>query len=210
MPTETQNFSVILLQSCGHEVIGPYLRSPIIGAYTKTRAREKGIAFKPEDAAYAGKENPVGKRFQGLIRWASPVVCEGKIIGWVTLALDHTHVMEFTDHLVPTDERYSPISDAGSGNYAFMWDYKDRNISHPRDYFIAGYDPETGQPAIPWLESSLYEDFQNSGRSIQDWETTAPVMQSQSLQKKPAAALTKAGLLGLDCRYLNFAPQCDG
>lgn len=192
------------------EVIGPYLRSPIIGAYTEKRAKEKGLEFKPEDAAYAGKENPVGKRFQGIVRWAAPVMRKGKKIGWVTLALDHTHIMEFTDHLVPTDERYSPISNAGSGNYAFMWDYKDRNISHPRDYFIVGYDPNTGQPAVPWLEQNHYNDYMQSGLSVMEWEEAAPIFQNQSLKKKPATTLTKEGLLGLDCRYLDFAPQCEG
>ena len=192
------------------EVIGPYLRSPIIGPYTRKRAREKGIEFKPEEAGYAGKENPVGKRFRGLIRWAAPVVRDGRVIGYVTLALDHTHVMEFTDHLVPTDERYTAIPDAGSGNYAFMWDYKDRNISHPRDYFITGYDPETGQPAVPWLEEALYEEFAAGSRDVSKWTEHAPVMQEQSLMKKPSAELTRQGLLGLDCRYLNFAPQCEG
>lgn len=192
------------------EVIGPYLKSPIIGPFTKVRAKEKGIAFDPEEAAYAGKENPVGKRFQGLVRWATPVVRDGRITGYVTLALDHTHIMEFTDHIVPTAERYTAISDASSGNYAFMWDYKDRNISHPRDYFITGYDPETGQPAIPWLSKGMYEDFEQSGLDISQWEKIAPVFKDQSLKKKPALELTDSGLLGLDCRYLNFAPQCDG
>ncbi|MEF2230286.1 MAG: ATP-binding protein [Pseudodesulfovibrio sp.] len=192
------------------EVIGPYLKSPVIGPYTQARAEEKGIAFRPEEAGYAGKENPVGRRFKGLIRWAAPVVRDGRTVGYVTLALDHIHVMEFTDHLVPTDERRSPIADAGSGNYAFMWDYKDRNISHPRDYFITGYDPETGQPAVPWMEEALYEDFAASGKSVAEWEADAPVMQDQSLRKRPSARLTSEGMLGLDCRYLNFAPQCEG
>lgn len=192
------------------EVIGPYLKSPIIGPYTKVRAEEKGIPFTPEKAGYAGKENPVGEKFKGLIRWASPVVKNGKIKGYVTLALDHTHLMEFTDHIVPTSERYTAISDASTGNYAFMWDYKDRNISHPRDYFIVGYDPETGQPAVPWLEAEMYDDFTQSNKTISRWMENATVFKNQSLQKKPSIELTDAGLLGLDCRFLNFAPQCDG
>jgi len=192
------------------EVIGPYLKSRIIGAYTRKRAKELGVPFEPEEAGYAGKENPVGKRFRGVVRWATPVTRDGRVAGYVTLALDHTHIMEFTDHLVPTDERYSPIADAGSGNYAFMWDYKDRNISHPRDYFITGYDPETGQPAVPWMEETLYEEFAASGKSVKEWEADAPVMQDQSLQKGPSRLLVREGMLGLDCRYLNFAPQCEG
>ncbi|MEW6520315.1 MAG: response regulator [Thermodesulfobacteriota bacterium] len=192
------------------EVIGPYLPSPIIGPYTRKRCEELGIPFAPEKAAYAGKENPVGKRFQGLIRWATPVAREGKIIGYVTLALDHTHIMEFTDHIVPTEERYSAISDAGSGNYAFMWDNLGRNISHPRDYFIVGYDPATGEEAVPWLSSEIYDMWQQSGLTFGEFQKTAPVFVDQRLTKKPAASLTKAGMLGLDGRFLNFAPQCSG
>ncbi|MBU4263972.1 MAG: response regulator [Proteobacteria bacterium] len=192
------------------EVIGPYLPSPLIGPYTQKRCEEMGIPFEPEKAAYAGKENPVGKRFQGLIRWATPVVKAGRIIGYVTLALDHTHIMEFTDHVVPTEERYSPISDASSGNYAFMWDFKGRNISHPRDYFIVGYDPATGEEAVPWLSSEIYDMWQKSGLTFGEFQKTAPVFLEQRLAKKPAAALTKAGMVGLDGRFLNFAPQCTG
>ena len=192
------------------EVIGPYLPAPLIGLYTKTRCLQKGIPFAPEESAYAGKENPFGRRFQGLVRWAAPVVKEDRVIGYVTLALNHTHIMEFTDHLVPTEERFSPISDAASGNYAFMWDYLGRNISHPRDYFIVGYNPDTGQPAIPWLDQETYDDWQASGISFAEFQKTSPVFHQQSLKKKPALPLVKAGSLGLDGRYLNFAPQCSG
>lgn len=156
------------------EVIGPYLSSPVIGPYTKSAAAVKKIPFAPEKAAYAGKENPVGKRFQGIVRWATPVFREGKKIGYVTLALDHTHLMEFTDHLIPTEERFSPISDAASGNYAFMWDYQGRNISHPRDYFITGYDPQTGEPAVPWLSEEMYDLWQKSGLPFHEFASTAP------------------------------------
>ena len=70
----------------------------IIGAYTRKRAKELGVPFEPEEAGYAGKENPVGKRFRGVVRWATPVTRDGRVAGYVTLALDHTHIMEFTDH----------------------------------------------------------------------------------------------------------------
>ncbi|MDK9708860.1 MAG: ATP-binding protein [Desulforhopalus sp.] len=192
------------------QVIGPYLPSPVIGPYTPAAAEKKNIPFEPEKAGYAGKENPRGKRFQGIIRWACPVYRDGTRIGYVTLALDHTHVMEFTDHLMPTDERYSDISDAGAGNYAFMWDFAGRNISHARDYFIVGYDPETGEQAVPWLPSEHYQLWLSQGKSFSKFEQLAPRFQQQSLQKKPAKQLTDAGMLGLDCRYLDFAPQCTG
>ncbi|THB79650.1 MAG: HAMP domain-containing protein [Desulfobacteraceae bacterium] len=192
------------------EVIGAYVRTHMIGPYTRVTAQEKNVAFQPEQSGYAGKENPVGKRFQGLIRWATPVVRDGGIIGYVTLALDHTHIMEFTDHIMPTAERYTDISDAASGNYAFMWDFKGRNISHPRDYFIVGYDPETGQPAIPWLDAKTYAEYIQSGMDVQAFLPTLPERKDQALSIKPSTELVKQGYVALDCRYLNFAPQCDG
>ena len=192
------------------EVIGPYVQGHLIGTYNKVKAKEKGVEFQPELSGYAGKENPVGRRFQGLVRWGTPVIKNGSIVGYVTLALDHTHIMEFTDHIVPTAERYSAISDAGSGNYAFMWDYKGKNISHPRDYFITGYDPNTGKSAVPWLDEEMYSLWQENGMSMIDFKRQAPTFKEQSLKKKPALPLTQDGMLGLDCRYLNFAPQCTG
>ena len=192
------------------EMIGPYVKGHIIGTYNHQAAEKRGIPFEPEASGYAGKENPVGIRFQGLIRWATPVIEAGRTIGYVTLALDHTHLMEFTDHIVPTDARYSAISDAGSGNYAFMWDFKGRNISHPRDYFITGYDPETGQPATPWLDEEMMTIWQQVDGAMPEFIARAPRFKEQSLEKRPAAALTRAGMVGLDCRYLNFAPQCTG
>ena len=192
------------------EVIGAYVPSTIIGPYTPQSARRQGVEYAPEQSGYAGKENPVGRRFQGIVRWVRPVVVNGKRVGYVSLALDHTHIMEFTEHIVPTEQRYSAISDASSGNYAFMWDYKGRNISHPRDYFIVGYDPETGDPVVPWLSEEIYAMWQESGQPLSLFLDSAPQFLDQTLVKKPSAALTAKGNLGLDCRYLNFAPQCTG
>ncbi|MCK5098659.1 MAG: PAS domain-containing protein, partial [Desulfobacteraceae bacterium] len=192
------------------DVIGAHVKAHMIGPYNKKRTEKMGIEFNPSQSGYAGKENPVGKKFQGLIRWAMPVTNNGKINGYITLALDHTHVMEFTDHIVPTKERYSAISDAASGNYAFMWDYKGRNISHPRDYFIVGYEPDTGEPAIPWLTKTDYEKSKNSSLGNQEFLNTLPLFNNQRLSELPSKDLIKKGLVALDCRYLNFAPQCDG
>ncbi len=192
------------------EVIGPYIKTHMIGTYTPERAQERGIVFDPENSGYAGRENPVGKRFQGLIRWATPLLKNGKKIGYATLALDHSHIMEFTDYIAPTDERYLQISDGSTGNYAFMWDYLGRNISHPRDYFIVGYDPQTGEEELPWLEDKDYCSWQKSKMSPADFLTTLPLFNQQSLSKKPATEQVESGMVALDCRYLNFAPQCTG
>ena len=192
------------------DVIGEYVGSRVIGMYTPENAAKVGEDFRPEESAYAGAENPLGKRFKGIVRWAAPVVKEGRIIGYVTLALDHDHIMEFTAHITPTRARYTEIPDASEGNYAFIWDYKGRSIVHPRHFSITGYDAETGDPQVPWLEDRIYDQWQASGKSYADFIEDVPTFVEQSNSKKPAPALTKKGLIGLDCRYLNFAPQCTG
>ncbi|MDR1566338.1 MAG: PAS domain-containing protein [Treponema sp.] len=192
------------------DVIGAYVRSRLIGMYTPENAAAKGLEFKPGEEAYAGRENPNGRRFKGIIRWASPVVRGGTITGYVTLALDHDHIMEFVDHVTPMNERYVEMPSAFEGNYAFIWDYNCRSICHPRHHSIVGYNPDTGEPEIPWLEDRIYNDWQASGLGYTEFIKGVAPFQEQSRSKKPAPELTAAGLVGLDGRYLNNAPQCTG
>ena len=65
----------------------PLLASLALGG--PARAEELGRPFAPEESGYAGLENPVGKRFRGIVRWAAPVEKGGRIVGYVTLALNH-------------------------------------------------------------------------------------------------------------------------
>jgi PAS domain S-box-containing protein len=200
------------------DVIGAYVRSNYIGMYTPetvaeaAKTRDYAIDYAPEEQAYAGEENPNGKRFEGIVRWATPVTdARGEITGYVTFALNHDHIMEFVDHLTPMNERYTELPSAFEGNYAFIWDYKCRSICHPRHHSIVGFDPDTGEPEVPWLESSIYDDWQASGvEKWTDFVKDVPQFNAQSRSKTPAPALTKAGLVGLDGRYLNNAPQCTG
>ena len=167
-----------------------------------------------EEQAFAGRENPNGQRFEGIVRWATPVAGDdGEIIGYVTFALNHDHIMEFVDRITPMDERYNELTSAYEGNYAFIWDYECRSICHPRHNSIVGFDPETGEPQVPWLETSIYEAWQASG--TENWvdfvnANGVKTFDDQSRTKKPAADLTRAGYVGLDGRYLNNAPQCTG
>ncbi len=192
------------------DVIGPYVRSHYYGPVTPEAAEQAKVPFAPGKEAYSGRENPLGKRFQGIIRWATPAVRNGKTIGYVTLALNHDHVMSFTDNLMPTEARYTPIPDASNGNYAFMWDYRDRNIAHPRHQSIIGFNPKTGDYETPWLEASIYKGWKQSGKSLRKYLEIVPAFDHQSREKKPSVELIKEGIRGLDGRYLNFAPQCQG
>jgi PAS domain-containing protein len=192
------------------DVIGEYIGTNLIGMYTPDNAAKRGVEYKPEEAAFAGMENPLGRRFEGIVRWATPVERNGKIVGYVTLALNHDHIMGFTNHLVPTWERYTEISNAYAGNYAFIWDHKGRSIVHPRHHSIVGYDAKSGEPQVPWLEDRIYNEWVASGLSYPDFIADVPTFVDQSNNRRPAPELTKRGLVGLDCRYLNFAPQCTG
>ncbi|MCL2628661.1 MAG: ATP-binding protein [Oscillospiraceae bacterium] len=122
--------------------------------------------------AFAGLENPVGQRFEGIVRWATPVYENDIRVGYVTMALNHDHIMEFVDYINPMHERYSLLPSPQDGNYAFIWDYKSRSICHPRHHSIVGYNPLTGQPQVPWLEGTiaLKRDYINGGFIKEEFE----------------------------------------
>ncbi len=194
-------------------VIGAQVRTHWIGDYTPARAQALGKPFAPADSGYAGLENPVGQALPG----PDPVGGAGRcaraaIIGYVTLALDHAHLMAFTDTLRPTPERCAPIADPASGNYAFIWDDEGRNISHARDYFIHGYDPATGEPsaalARPRTLRSAGAQAGCRGRPS-PLPGSAPIRTSASAANHTPTPPPRA-CVGLDCRYLNFSPQCQG
>ena len=264
------------------EVIGAYVGTNYIGMYTPgvllnsvppshpnydllqetARLPVEEFIEAAKRQAYAGKENPVGQRFEGIVRWAAPVTdVSGSITGYVTMALNHDHIMEFVDYITPMNGRYTELPSAYEGNYAFIWDYMCRSICHPRHHSIVGYNPLTGEPQAPWLEGTTDPDtgapkadtpfwaWYDAGgeewlESNPTWdnlsETPAGVSwgafyaankddrdilpqfgekvinadtgdrNNQSRSKTPATALTKAGFVGLDGRYLNNAPQCTG
>jgi PAS domain S-box-containing protein len=194
------------------EVIGAYVPSRIIGVYTKEKAEKAGIPFAPEKEAYAGRENPVGRRFEGIIRFVTPVYEGERRTGYLSLAMDYRHLREFTDYVRPEEGgTYSNIKDASLGNYAFMWDHKGRNICHSREYFIMGFDPKTGKRVPGWISSEMNEKWKKSrSRSLNEFLKTVKTFENQNLKKKPNVEQIKKGQVGLDCRYLNFAPQCQG
>ena len=192
-------------------VIGEYIPSPIIGPFTKAKAKKAGILFEPQKYGYAGAENPLGKEFEGIVRFVTPVYKNKKQIGFLSLALDHRHIMDFVDYKDPLSAEPLEISDASRGNYAFMWDVDFRCISHPRDYFIVGYDKKTGKMVPGWIDSELASAFKKSKENnLGAFLERQPPFLNQSLDKKPNLDQLKIGQVALDCRYLNFAPQCQG
>ena len=186
--------------------------SGVIGEYVKGWLYEtpEGLKVKPE-SAYAGKENPRGKKFRGIIRWASPVFDKaGEKMGYATMALDHSHLMDFTDHVMPTEERFTLHPDGGSGNYAFIWDNRDRCISHARHFFICGYDPDTGKEIPGWISQQTYDKYKRSGLALEDFVNRLPSRKNFSQKKPGSAEQIQSGAIPLDCRILDTAPQCEG
>ncbi|MAD42883.1 MAG: two-component sensor histidine kinase [Arcobacter sp.] len=195
------------------DVIGEYVGSKVMGVFTEAKAKKANIPFIAENYAYAGLENPNGKRFEGIIRFITPVFKNKIKVGYLSFALNHRHIMEYTDNLNPIGVYTKMnISDASNGNYAFMWDYKGRNISHPRDYFIVGFDKNSGQRVPGWISIDTNEEFLASGsKSLNEFLKTYPIFKDQKLkQKANMSQLTNNGEIPLDCRYLNFAPHCNG
>ena len=110
------------------------------------------------------KENPGGKRYNGIVRFAKQVYQDGELVGIVVLALDHIHLMEFTDHITPTAPSSNPYVfavDDTKGNEAYMVDDKGWVISHTRDWMIRGVSrslDNLGDPMPPAVEASHIED----------------------------------------------------
>ncbi|MDP7080495.1 MAG: ATP-binding protein [Candidatus Undinarchaeales archaeon] len=104
--------------------------------------------------AYRGVERPNGDRFDGIIRWVTPVYEDDEKVGYVTLALNHTHLIEFIEHVVPTTKRFIDIPDPGAGSFVLMWDDQWHNIVNPRHDRIWGYTKE-GIEGQEWANTTI-------------------------------------------------------
>lgn len=142
--------------------------SPVIANYELFWGGKPGV-FNPDehpdkdprDYAYAGRENPLGRRSEGIIRWVTPVYENGKKAGYITAALNHRHIHELIEHIYPTPDRFTELHDPGSGNYAFVWDNNHRGIVHPRGYSECGYDRETGEAIPGWTSEHKLEQLKS-------------------------------------------------
>jgi hypothetical protein len=121
------------------EVIGAYVGSRVIGAYLPASARKAGVEFKPEESAYAGTENPVGKRFRAIVRWATPVVGRQGVGLRDAGPRPRPHPPVHRPHQ-PDGSRYTDQR-RHRRQLRLHVGSPSRAISHPRDYFIPGYDP---------------------------------------------------------------------
>ncbi|MGD1151922.1 MAG: cache domain-containing protein [Syntrophales bacterium] len=105
-----------------------------------------------------------GKRFQGIIRMATPIFGKEGFSGVISLALDFQHVAGFTDHVIPTQSGYVFRADAATGNYAYMVDNGGLVIAHPNDYHIEGLYGD-GTPVSP-LTDKTAEAMTKKGEEV--------------------------------------------
>ncbi|PLY00609.1 MAG: histidine kinase [Desulfuromonas sp.] len=111
----------------------------------------------------AGAENPEsaieGAKYEGVVRFVLPVYSDsGELQGMVVLSLDHRHLMEFTQHITPTEQSYVVFPSYDSGNYAFMFDDEGWMLTHPKYWDIRGLDKE-GRLVPPYTEKSTREQI---------------------------------------------------
>jgi hypothetical protein len=108
--------------------------------FARTRKLNKGEVYvSPVTGWYVNRtEFEKGKRFAGIVRFATPLFGPEGFAGVISLALDCSHLAGYTDHIIPTQAASVFEADAATGNYAYMVDHEGYVISHPSDYHIRG------------------------------------------------------------------------
>ncbi len=118
----------------------PYV-SHLMGRHVRPEEQLRGAA--DVECAVGGTE------YAGIIRFAAPVYRNGAFAGVVSLALDHRHLMEYTQHVLPVGDHEVVFPSYASGNYAFLFDDEGWIITHPKFWDIRGHDRETGKLVDP-------------------------------------------------------------
>lgn len=117
--------------------------------------------YVPLKEAYAAGENPNGRRYEGIMRFATPLFQDGSKIGLVVLSLDQAHVMEFTAHMISSDEHYLPEVNALTGEHSYIIDNEGWAIAHARHFYIAGFDQDGN--LVTAISKDLFAEQQKSG-----------------------------------------------
>ena len=100
-----------------------------------------------------------GKEYSGVIRFATPLFdSKGVFGGIIVIALDHRHLMEFSQHVQPGKVEKTVFPSYRSGNYAFIFDDEGWIITHPNFWDIRGLHPD-GTAVPPYTERSSSEEI---------------------------------------------------
>lgn len=143
--------------------------------FAKTAALHKGEIYVSHVSGFhVGKQEQLGaepdsehafggREYRGAIRFATPLYTgAGDFSGVVVLSLDHRHLMEFSQHILPGSVEKTVFPSYMSGNYAFIFDDEGWIITHPNFWDIRGVLPD-GTPVAPYSRGSSPADIE-SGR----------------------------------------------
>jgi len=158
LPAELRDISDPARTTYGSEDYFPRARALPPGGVHVTRVTGRHLEKQRQLAGAATPEAAVeGERYRGVIRFAMPVHGDdGALRGVAVLSLDHRHLMEFTQHILPHSPFFTVFSSYDSGNYAFMFDDEGWMIAHPKHWDLRGLD-EGGAPVPPYTEDSPAE-----------------------------------------------------
>jgi hypothetical protein len=134
--------------------------------FLKTKELNKGEVYISHVTGwYVNKADfEKGKRFEGIIRIATPLFDKQGFTGVIALALDVRHLARYTDNIIPTESEYVIEADASTGNYAYMVDNRGFVIAHPNDYHIAGLYKDGA--AVPPITSANSEEMKKKGEEV--------------------------------------------
>ena len=111
-------------------------------------------------AGAADPENARGRNYTGVIRFGAPLFDHrGRFSGIALLSLDHRHLMEFSQHILPGKNAEIVFPSYKSGNYAFIFDDEGWIITHPKFWDIRGVD-QAGKEIPPYTEHSVRNDVE--------------------------------------------------
>lgn len=112
-------------------------------------------------AGASDPENAYGKSYSGVIRFGAPLFDrQDRFTGIVLLSLDHRHLMEFSQHVLPGKNAETVFPSYRSGNYAFVFDDEGWIITHPKFWDIRGLD-SAGKLLPPYTEHSSPADIEH-------------------------------------------------
>ncbi len=177
--------------------------------FAKTKRLNKGDVYvSPVTGLYVDKAAfEKGERFSGIVRFSTPIFTKDGFAGIITLAADYRHLAKFTDQVVPTQIEHVFETDASTGNYAFMVDYRGYVISHPNDYHVVGLDKRGRM--IPALSEQNSADLTAKGMEVLNLPQLGfmdPNLQAVS----EAAAAGKSGIVMYqfagNTKFVAYAP----
>ncbi len=172
-----------------------------LAGFFVSKRDQLGEASTPEDAVE-------GKKYDGVIRFSTPIYDGSTFSGILEVALDQRHLMEFTQHILPNYKTFTVFPVYSSGDYAFMFDDRGWIITHPKLWDIPGVD-ENGKPVPAYTSHSSREDI-NRGwipfnlDSVGFIDKSYPFVASE-VRKKHSGSVTTTNAGGIT-KMMSYAP----